>query len=74
MRSNKLKKKKELNIINRLIFIMETLDWKLFIIILFALACATFLAYSKVDNEIIIAIIGLASNIVTWHITRTSKK
>lgn len=52
---------------------MENLDWKLFIIILFSLGCATFLAYSKTDNEIIIAIIGLASNIITWHISKSSQ-
>lgn len=52
---------------------METLDWKLFIIIMFSLSCATFLAYKNTDNEIIISIIGLASNIVTWHITKNSK-
>lgn len=51
----------------------ETIDWKIFVIILFSLGCATFLAYSKINNEIVIAIIGLASNIVTWHITREFK-
>lgn len=52
----------------------DSLDWKLFTIILVSLGCATFLAYNKVDNEIIIAIIGLASNVVTWHISKSSKK
>ena len=54
--------------------LMKTMDWKLFVIIMFSLGCATFLAWSKVDNEIIIAIIGLASNVVTWHITKAGKK
>ena len=49
------------------------LDWKLFIIIIFSLGCATFLAYNKIDSTIIIAIIGLASNIVTWHISQSQK-
>ncbi len=59
--------------IRKICVIMESLDWKLFIIILFSLGCATFLAYNKIDNEIIIAIIGLASNIVTYHITKSNK-
>lgn len=53
---------------------MANLDWKLTLIILTSLGCATFLAYHKVDNEIIIAILGIASNIVTYHVAKGEKE
>ncbi len=76
MKSNKISHSvvERFKYIKYIIEFMEGLDWKLFIIILFALGCATFLAYNKIDNTIIIAIIGLASNIVTWSITKSKNK